>query len=163
MKRFYLKLLLIFTVLVTSFSSLAKVSCQAKELKFKNCRILSKSIRVGVSSTKIRFSVGSWSSIGDFPDAEKVSEWQQVRLLLVGERQFLSLKVWHRLEKEVELEELHWVVLELKERKIQLQLDKTMGRRASKGKKIQDVMKPTQLRFENGHYKWSVGEERGEL
>lgn len=144
-----------------------KASCSSVELKHKNCLLKAGDLRVGLSSLKIRFNEGPWTSIADFPAAEQTTHWQEAQILTLGQKKFLSIKAWRKIENEVALEELHWMVFEPEERRLHLHLDKMIGKRKmlkeNETSRIQDDLKETKLWFEKGHWYWKVGKESGEL
>ncbi len=154
-------LIFISVLFATAEPVFAKTVCNTKELLRKNCQLKSDGIKVGLSDRKIRFTNAPWTSIRDFPAHEKITHWEDVRLERIKDRTFLHLKVWQRVEKELDMEELYWRVLEFKERSLPLQVQKPIGKRS--GEKISDPIQSTKLILVDGKVLWQIKNEKGEL
>lgn len=165
----------IFLAVILSSAAFAESNkppaCSEKELKIKECLLKWKEFRVGVSPQKIRFTWGAWTSIADFPGADKATEWKEIRIEEHLGRAFLTLKIWQKIENEVALEELHWFVMEPRETRLKMRLDQVVGKRKMEADgtpaKIQDALQPTALVIEKKDAKeqlqWKVGNQSGEI
>lgn len=172
MRLAHLKILiLVFIPLICSAEKVSnpqiKARCSTEELKLKNCLLKTGDLRMGLSTLKIRFNDGPWTSIADFPASDQTTHWQEAEILSLGKKEFLSIKAWRKIENEVALEELHWMVFEPEGRRLHLHLDQTVGKRKIRKENdptlIQDDLKPTKLWYEKGRWHWKVGKESGEL
>jgi hypothetical protein len=153
-----------------SVPALGREACRSKELKMKDCDLKMKGLSVGFSAEKIRFTSGPWTSIGDFPSHDKVSEWQEVRLKPLAGRSLIVLKVWEKKPDEITLEDLHWIVLEPQKRDLVVHVDEVIGKRTlgPNGKTIHDPFEKTSLKPEKkkdplSKIIWSAGDRRGVL
>jgi hypothetical protein len=129
----------------------------------KNCTLKMGDLKVGLSSEKIRFTLGAWTSIADFPAKEKVTEWESAEIVNHLNRRMISLKVWQKIEDEVSLEELHWFVFEPIKTQLHQHLDLRIGKRKLKPPLIQDVPQKTKLWVEKDRIRWSAGQQSGEI
>lgn len=163
----YFILWILFLFCFSAFAKTRLMSCSAKDLELKSCTISRSGLRVGLSEEKIRFTHGPWTSIDSFPGFELVTHWQEVKLVSLEGRQLISLKVWKKIEKEVVLEELHWILLEPIKTKLHLLLDHPVGKRKlvkeGPAPLIQDQMPQTKLWLKNGKVHWQAGKKSGVL
>lgn len=157
----------LFLVGFVAYGKSPSTLCRPKELELKNCTISLSDLRVGLSEKKIRFNHGPWTSIDSFPGFEFVTHWQEIKLLSLAGRPLISLKVWKKIEKEVALEELYWVLLEPQKTKLHLLLEHPLGKRKLVKEKsaplIQDQMLQTKLWSKKGKVLWRAGKESGVL
>jgi len=155
-------------------SALAKkLQCQSKELKLQNCEIKLDEAEYSISSTSVRIFDGTWRGVVDLPKTEKVTEWENLKLRSLGDRKILIWKVWREEDSapKLDLESLHWVLLEIKGIKMNLLLDKIIQKRRRKSPEAEEqpsrflkgTLEAHRLYLQDEDLKWKVAHQEGEI
>ena len=145
----------------------AEQNCTKKDLYLKNCVLRSGELKMSLSNEKIRYNHDMWTSIVNFPNSGIVTRWEEVKLYTLAGRHFLSLKVWEKEDNEIPIEELRWVILEPKGKKLVERVNELLGKRQEKNSKeedlIQDRLKDTSFALEKKSKRivWSAGKKSG--
>lgn len=150
------------------------MACLPRELKLKSCTLktegLTKDIKLTLGPVKITWLHGAWRAIVDFPDHKNVVSWQEARLREINSRYFLELKVWKKIEGEVKIQALEWIVAEIKDKAFHTHLKQIVGKRkpaddpAKPAEEISDAMlSPTLEKNAKGEIEWTAGKQKGIL
>lgn len=148
--------------------------CLPRELKLKSCILKTKSslkeLKVTLGPTKITWLDGSWRAIVDFPDSKNTITWQEAKLREIHSRYFLELKIWKKIEGEVKVESLQWIVAEIKDKNFHVHLSQIVGKRkpaddpSKPAEEISDTMLSTSLEKKGEkEIEWVIGKEKGVL
>jgi hypothetical protein len=143
------------------------LQCSGKELKRRDCELSLKPYKTQLSSAKITWSDGTWTSIADAPLPGDKFDWEKVKIEKINNRYFIEYWIWDDGKGEAKIESLHWIVVELNERNALPQFDKIVRKREVRVTQpvsySYDKMIPHALKKSKAGLQWSVGKEAGTI
>lgn len=151
----------------------AKTKCSKGENTRKNCRLTWKKASYQFLNNQLSIDDGVWKEVVQLPDVGEPSEWKSMRVFEKAGRRFFEWKVWSAPKTKIEIQSLHWVLLEIENTKTHLRLNQVIQKRRSmtkqeaddskKKKYLTDKMEKHRLTVRGKKLKWRVGAEKGEF
>ncbi len=152
-----------------------KTECRASELRRQDCELRTSGVKIGLHKDKFRFDDGKWLATQDLPISGDQVEWKRVRILQMSKRTLIEFWVWGEVEKESQLQPLHWVVLEIGQFEKPVRINQVVQRRKrlngralagqmqKKAKYHYDPLEKHALSFHGGYIQWKAGKASGQF
>lgn len=152
-----------------------KSECRSAELRRQDCELRMPGIKIGMHKDRFRFDDGKWLATQDLPIAGPDVEWKQVRVAQMSKRTIIEFWVWGEVEKESQLQPLHWVVLEIGQFEKPVRIDRIVQRRKRLNGRIlagqnpktpkynYDPLEKHSLSFKGGFIHWKAGRSSGKF
>lgn len=165
------RLNLIYLVGTLFFGAMAfgkDVSCTKDQLIQKNCLLRAGKAQYQFLRENLSIDDGVWKGVVKVPLEVSDADWDSLRLIDRGGRRFYELKIWTPPQEGVELQSLHWLIVELKGTEVLTQINQIIQKRRSipadgEKKYLKDKMERHQLKVNGKKIHWTVGHLKGEF
>jgi len=141
--------------------------CSSKELARRDCELTLKPYKAQLSRLKVTWSDGTWTSIADAPLTEEKYQWDKVNFQKLNGRWFLQYWIWDDGKGEAKVQSLHWIVVELKDRRLIAHVDQIVRKREVRMTQpisyTYDRPLPHSLKKIKGELRWTAGGNVGTL
>lgn len=145
-----------------------EAKCARQSLVQKNCLIKLGSGRYQFLKSNLTVNDGTWRQVVPLPIVVDDVEWQSLRVFDLGGRRFYELKLWNTPDA-LQIQSLHWLVVEIKGVEVQLHLDHVIQKRRiekAEGQKTNLVLDKEEkhgLKLSKNEIQWFVGHKKGVL
>lgn len=149
------------------------VRCTKKELGLKSCKLQLEAYRLSLSPEKITIDNDVWKEVHPLPLVGEKVTWQRVQLRRLKKRWIVEVEMWTEPEGEAEVQDLHWVVFELKNVKWNKHVEEVIQKRR---RRLQEAQAANRIRFQSdgkekygltlkksGKISWRVGKLHGDF
>ena len=147
-----------------------KLSCSPQERALKTCKLRSGSFAIQVEPTKLLLNDGVFRHVAESPGFASTSEWEEIHLSKLKDEWILEFFLWQKNKDHEPLEELHWIVAQIKESQVGYRLDEVIQRRSPKEDSTHkvkifnyDPKLSTSLRVIGEEIEWRAGGRTGIL
>lgn len=167
----------------------AKVACNSKELKGRDCRLSSGSYSLRLLDKTIAWNDGTWHTVDPMPLSGEGVEWEKASFSLMGGKPIVQLWIWDKGVGETQVQSLHWFVADAEKRKFTVLAQGVVRKRqlkqplvteeegaggagapvAKKGtfpkkppgpKYLYDAMEPHSLKVVKSGLEWTLGRDK---
>ena len=165
--RGWFKSVLFFLCVFPMISAGKDVSCSKEQLRQKNCLLKSGKGQYQFLRDNLSVDDGIWKEVVTVPLEEEGTQWQSLRVIRRAGRLFYELKIWSPQKEDVNLQSLHWTIVELVGTKSKLRLNQVIQKRRPIPKKekgyLMDKMEKHTLKAKGSRIHWTVGHLKGDF
>lgn len=142
-----------------------KLRCVSHELQQKNCYIYQPPYKIQIHNDNFNVYDGVWRKILSQPLTGELVEWQSLKLVSMGKRKLLDIKIWSEPQGEAKISSLNWYVYEIQGVNLTQRVSGVIRKKRvdDKGRAFKDPYEKYGLKQKGSKIHWWVGLKKGDF